>query len=181
MVFRLKKSVVLVGMMGAGKTAVGKALARQLGVEIRDSDVELARAANMSIPEIFARDGEDFFRQREAEVLARLLHGAPGILATGGGAYLLAKNRAIISQAAVALWLKADFDLLWARVRHKNTRPLLQVADPRQALRRLCEVREKSYRLAELVVSARADYSIGDMAGKVIDVLLVHDEILERR
>jgi shikimate kinase len=177
--YELKKSVVLVGMMGAGKTAVGTALARRIDVEFFDTDTELVRAANMSIPEIFHRDGEEFFRQREGEVLVRLLNSQPCILATGGGAFLLETNRAAIARQGVSLWLKADLELLWSRVRHKNTRPLLQVANPREKLHELCITREKSYCLADMVVCSRADYSIEDMTDAVMQTLLAYDEILE--
>ena len=116
---RLKKTVVLVGMMGAGKTAVGTALARDLSVPFRDSDEEIVRAANRSIAEIFERDGEAFFRARETEVLGRLLHGNPCVLSTGGGAFLAAVNRDLIRKAGVSVWLRVDIDLLWQRVRHR--------------------------------------------------------------
>ena len=120
---RLKKTVVLIGMMGAGKTAVGTALARYLVVPFLDSDDEIVSAANRSIAEIFERDGESFFRAREAEVLARLLRGTPCILSTGGGAFLAQGNRQMIHEAGVSVWLRADVELLWQRVRHKATRP----------------------------------------------------------
>ena len=102
---RLRKTVVMVGMMGAGKTAVGRALAARLGVPFLDSDHEIETAANMTIPEIFARDGEAFFRDREAQVIARLLDEERGVLSTGGGAFLRAENRAMISQRGVSVWL----------------------------------------------------------------------------
>jgi shikimate kinase len=104
---RLRKTVVLVGMMGAGKTAVGTALARLLAVPFLDSDEEIVRAANRSIAEIFERDGEPFFRARETEVLSRLLHGEPCVLSTGGGAFLAAVNRELIHQNGVSVWLRA--------------------------------------------------------------------------
>ncbi len=108
---QLRRSVVLIGMMGAGKTAVGTALARHLDVPFLDSDEEITRAARMTVAEIFARDGEPFFRARESEVLLRLLNGPPAILSTGGGAYLAAQNRQAISAHGVAVWLKADLEL----------------------------------------------------------------------
>ncbi len=181
MAYILKKTVAIVGMMGAGKTAVGTALARLIDVEFCDSDLEIIRAANMSIAEIFERDGEDFFRQREAEVLARLLDGTPGILSTGGGAFLSEVNQKTIGQQGTSVWLRADLELLWSRVRHKNTRPLLRTADPHETLRALCEVREKSYRMANITVDANPSYSIDAMASKVADALLLQPEILERR
>ncbi|MDR0808093.1 MAG: shikimate kinase, partial [Gemmobacter sp.] len=119
---RLRKTVVLVGMMGAGKTAVGTALARILAVPFCDSDEEIVKAAQCSIAEIFERDGEPFFRDRESEVIARLLRGRPCILSTGGGAFLSLRNRDLIAGTGISVWLRADLDLLWQRVRHKSTR-----------------------------------------------------------
>lgn len=176
---RLKKTVVMVGMMGAGKTAVGTALARALGVAFRDSDEEIVKAANRSIAEIFERDGEPFFRARETEVLARLLRGKPCILSTGGGAFLSEANRALIHQTGVAVWLRADLDLLWQRVRHKTTRPLLRTANPRETLRTLYEARVPFYSLADVVVDSAADLSVDDMAAKVVAALSARPDVLE--
>lgn len=178
--FKLKKTAVLVGMMGAGKTAVGTALAAQLGVPFRDSDAELVVAANHSIAEIFERDGEDFFRNRETEVITRLLDETPGILSTGGGAFLAQENRRIIADIGVSVWLRADIELLWARVRHKNTRPLLRTENPRATLEKLCAIREPSYSKAEISVTARPGYSIEEMANCVVDALLTRPDVLER-
>lgn len=177
---RLKKTVAMVGMMGAGKTAVGTAVARMLGVPFLDSDEEIVRAANRSIAEIFERDGEPFFRARESEVLARLLRGDPCILSTGGGAFLAQANREMISEVGVAVWLRADLDLLWNRVRHKTTRPLLRTANPRESLRTLYEARVPLYALADVVVDAAAQLSVDEMAGRVIDALLARPDVLEK-
>lgn len=174
---RLAKTVALVGMMGAGKTAVGTALARMLEVPLRDSDEEIVRAAQMTIPEIFARDGEPFFRAREAEVLARLVKGPPCIVSTGGGAYLSEANRRVISEHGVAVWLRADLELLWNRVRHKNTRPLLRTPNPRETLRELYEARQPVYALADLVVESDAKLSIDDMAQRVIAALKTRPDL----
>jgi shikimate kinase len=176
---RLKKTVVMVGMMGAGKTAVGTAVARALGVAFRDSDEEIVKAANRSIAEIFERDGEPFFRARETEVLGRLLRGEPCILSTGGGAFLSEANRGLIHQAGVAVWLRADLDLLWQRVRHKTTRPLLRTANPREALRALYEARVPFYSLADIVVDSAADLSVDEMAAKVVVALAARPDVLE--
>lgn len=176
---RLKKTIVLIGMMGAGKTAVGNALARMLGVDFLNSDDEIERAANMAVSDIFQRDGETFFRAREAEVLARLLAGAPCVLSTGGGAYLAEGNRAMIARKGVAVWLKADLDLLWQRVRHKTTRPLLRTADPRATLADLLKAREGIYAEAEITVEARPHYSVDEMAEKVVEALAARTDILE--
>lgn len=176
---RLKKTVVMVGMMGAGKTAVGTAVARSLAVPFRDSDEEIVKAANRSIAEIFERDGEGFFRARETEVLARLLRGAPCILSTGGGAFLSEVNRSLIHDAGIAVWLRVDLDLLWQRVRHKTTRPLLRTTNPRETLRQLYEARVPLYSKADVTVDSAADLSIDDMAAKVIAALKQRPDVLE--
>ena len=178
--YKLKKTVVLVGMMGAGKTAIGKALAARLGVPFLDSDAEIEKAANMTISEIFQRDGEQFFRARESEVIDRLLDGPAGILSTGGGAFLAEKNRRIVSQKGVSVWLDADLDLLWSRVKGKSTRPLLRTAHPYETLRTLFEARVPVYALADLRVTAHGDYSIDEMAGRVADALATRPDVLEK-
>ncbi|WP_227425985.1 shikimate kinase [Roseibaca sp. Y0-43] len=176
---KLHKTVVLVGMMGAGKTAIGKHVAQVLGVPFRDSDEEIVTAAQMSIAEIFARDGEAFFRDREAEVIARLLHGTPAILSVGGGAFLRAETRQRIHDDGVSVWLRADLDLLWSRVRTKNTRPLLQNDDPRGTLARLLAERTPYYEQADLVANADPGYSIADMARVVLEQLATRPDVLE--
>ncbi len=179
MAYLVKKTIVLVGMMGAGKTAVGQALARALSVPFLDSDDEIRRAANMEIAEIFARDGEAFFRDREAEVIARLLESERCVLSTGGGAFLSERNRQAVSRAGVSVWLDAPLDLLWERVRHKDTRPLLRTPDPRATLAALYEARVPVYALADLSVKARAEYSIARMAEEVIAALKTRPDVLE--
>ncbi|MEM6407927.1 MAG: shikimate kinase [Pseudomonadota bacterium] len=169
---RLTKPVVLVGMMGAGKSAVGLALSRLLEVEFLDSDEALVEAANMSIAEIFERDGEAFFRKRETEVIDRLLTGAPAIVSTGGGAFMAERNRALISAKGVSLWLKADLELLWNRVKHKTTRPLLQTDDARATLGEIFAARDPIYAQADLFVEAREAYSIEEMAQAVCTRLI---------
>ena len=177
---RLKKTVVMVGMMGAGKTAVGTALARVLAVDFLDSDEEIVRAADRSIAEIFDRDGEAFFRARESEVLGRLLRGTPCVLATGGGAFLAEANRRLIHEVGIAVWLRADLDLLWHRVRHKNTRPLLRTANPRDTLAALYQARVPLYQMADLVVESVADLSVDAMAQRVAASLLQRPDVLEK-
>lgn len=169
-------------MMGAGKTAVGKALANLLDAPFRDSDTAVEEAANMTIAEIFERDGEAFFRDREAEIVARLMNARPaGILSTGGGAFLNPATRDAISHAGVAVWLKADLDLLWERVRHKDTRPLLRTVEPRATLAKLMEDREPAYAHAGMTVEAEADLSIAQMASKVLSALEAErPDILEK-
>jgi len=176
---KLHKTVVLVGMMGAGKTAIGKHVAQMLGVPFRDSDEEIVAAAQMSIPEIFARDGEAFFRNREAEVIARLLQADPGILSVGGGAFLRADTRARIHDEGVSVWLRADLDLLWSRVRSKPTRLLLQTDDPRGTLARLLQERTPCYAQADLIADADPTYSIADMAQAVLQALATRPDVLE--
>lgn len=176
---KLKKTVVMVGMMGAGKTAVGRALAARLGAPFLDSDAEIETAANMSIPEIFARDGEPFFRLKERQVIARLLEDERGILSTGGGAFLSEENRKVISARGVAVWLKADLDVLWNRVRHRDTRPLLRTADPRATLTQLYQARVPLYALADLAVVSDGETSIEQMVDRVIAALKTRPDVLE--
>ncbi|GAA6181949.1 MULTISPECIES: shikimate kinase [unclassified Shimia] len=172
MTYELNKTVVLVGMMGAGKTAVGRALAAQLNVPFIDSDAEIEKAANMSIAEIFARDGEAFFREKESQVIARLLEDEQCILSTGGGAYLAESNRKAISERGVAVWLNADIELLWSRVKHKDTRPLLRTENPRATLEDIFASRVPLYSLADVSVDAESGLSIEEMAGRVADALM---------
>ncbi len=175
---RLKKTVVMIGMMGAGKTAVGTALAKVLGVPFLDSDDEIVAAANRSIAEIFERDGEPFFRARETEVLARLLRGTPCILSTGGGAFLLQGNRQLIHEAGISVWLRADIELLWQRVRHKTTRPLLRTSNPRETLVMLSAEREVYYSGADLVVDSAGDLTVDQMAHRVAQALATRSDVL---
>jgi len=177
--WHLRKTVVLVGMMGAGKTAVGRALAARLGVPFLDSDSEIETAAAMSIAEIFERDGEAFFRARESQVIERLLETQRGILSTGGGAFLSERNRETISQKGVAVWLNADLDLLWSRVKHKNTRPLLHTSNPYQTLKDIYDARVPFYRKADISVRSRPGYSIEAMTDQVIEALLTRPDVLE--
>ncbi len=176
---RLRRSVVLVGMMGSGKTAVGRALAARLAVPFLDSDQAIEEAAQASIAEIFARDGEPFFRLREAEVIARLLAGPPAVLATGGGAFMAERNRRAIAEKGVAVWLDADLATLWERVRHKDTRPLLRTPDPRGTLAGLLERRAPAYALAEVHVRSEQGFAIDDTAARVIAALAARPDVLE--
>ncbi len=177
--WKVKKTVVLVGMMGSGKTAVGKALAELLAVDFIDSDENIEKAAAMTVAEIFERDGEAFFRARETEVVDRLLNQHNGILSTGGGVFMQERNRDLIRKKGVSVWLDADLDLLWQRVRHKNTRPLLRTTNPYQTLSDLYTNRAPVYALADLTVKASADYSIDQMAGKVLEALKTRPDVLE--
>ncbi len=176
---RLKKTIVMVGMMGAGKTAVGRALAARLGVPFLDSDHEIETAANMTIPEIFARDGEAFFRKKESQVIARLLDEARGVLSTGGGAFLSEANRRMITERGVSVWLNADLDVLWSRVRHRDTRPLLMTPDPYATLRALYEARVPFYAQADLAVVSDAQTSVEGMVDRVLAALAARPDVLE--
>lgn len=176
----LKKSVVMVGMMGSGKTAVGTQLSRLLSVPFIDSDDAIVTAANRSIAEIFERDGEPFFRQKESQIIGRLLEGPSCVLSTGGGAFMSAENRAMIAAKGVSVWLRADVELLWQRVRHKTTRPLLRTANPRATLKEIYDIRVPIYALADLAVDSEADLSIDDMARRVLESLFTRPDVLER-
>jgi shikimate kinase len=175
----LRRPVVLVGMMGSGKTAVGKALSQRLDVPFRDSDAAIEEAAQATIAEIFARDGEAFFRDREAEVIARLLGMGPAVVSTGGGAFMAPRNRAAISAAGVSVWLDADLDTLWDRVRHKDSRPLLRTANPRQTLADLFAARVPVYRLADLAVRVEPGFSIEETTSRVLEVMATRPDVLE--
>ncbi|AKS45925.1 shikimate kinase [Octadecabacter temperatus] len=177
----LRRTVVLVGMMGSGKTAIGRELAYRLNVPYVDSDAEIEAAANATISEIFERSGEPFFRDREAEVIARLLQSEPCILSTGGGAYLAERNRAAISEQGVAVWLDAELELLWERVRHKDTRPLLRTADPKKTLSEIFEQRAPVYALADMRAEAKAEFSIYEMTDEVLQVLAARPDVLETK
>jgi shikimate kinase len=151
---KLDKTLVLVGMMGAGKTSVGRRLASVLGVPFRDADAEIELAAGCTINEIFERFGEPAFRTGERKVIARLLSEPPHVLATGGGAFMDPETRERIKESAVSIWLKAHVELLLERVLRKDTRPLLRNTDSRAALERLLEEREPIYAQADITVES---------------------------
>jgi shikimate kinase len=150
------RSIVLVGMMGVGKSSVGRRLAARLSIPFVDADSEIENAAKMTIPEIFARHGEAYFRSGEARVLARLLDSGPQVLATGGGAFMNEDTRALIKLKGVSIWLHADLDVLLRRTsKRRSDRPLLQTEDPTATLRALLAEREPTYALADLTVQSR--------------------------
>jgi shikimate kinase len=151
---KLEKTLVLVGMMGAGKTSVGRRLASTLGVPFRDADVEIEAAAGCTINEIFERFGEPAFRSGERKVIARLLSDPPHVLAAGGGAFIDAETRERIKERAVSIWLRAPLELLIQRVLRKDTRPLLRNTDSRATLERLLRDREPIYSQADIVVES---------------------------
>jgi shikimate kinase len=147
---KLSKSLVLIGMPGAGKSSVGKKLAKRLGVPFADSDAKIEEAAGMRVEEIFARLGEPAFREGERRVIARLLEGPPCVLSTGGGAFMDETTRALIREKGISVWLRADFDILLERVMRNTNRPLLQKKDPAAALRELQDKREPVYATADV-------------------------------
>ena len=149
------RSVVLVGMMGAGKSTIGRRLSARLQLPFLDADTEIEAAAGMSIPDIFETHGEPHFRDGEARVIARLLDGGPAVIATGGGAFMREETRRRIGAKAVSIWLKADADIIMKRVKRRADRPLLQTADPAATVGRLIEEREPVYRRADLTIWSR--------------------------
>ena len=151
---QLKRTVALVGMMGAGKSSVGRRLATKLGVPFRDADSEVEAAAGCTISEIFERFGEADFRDGERRVIGRLLAEPPHILVTGGGAFIDPRTRAEIKSHAVSIWLRASVELLVTRVQRRDTRPLLREGDPREILTRLLAQREPIYAEADLLLDS---------------------------
>ncbi|WP_024509521.1 shikimate kinase [Bradyrhizobium sp. ARR65] len=147
--------IVLVGMMGAGKSTIGRRLAARLQLPFVDADTEIEAAAGMSIPEIFEAHGEPHFRDGEARVIARLLEGGPAVLATGGGSFMREETRRRVSDKAVSIWLKADAEVIMRRVRRRADRPLLQTADPEATVTRLISEREPVYQYADLTIASR--------------------------
>ena len=149
------RSLALVGMMGAGKTVIGRRLAARLGIDFIDTDHEIEAAASLTVPEIFERHGEPYFRDRECRVVARLIGAGPRVVATGGGAFIHAATRAAVRAGAVSIWLQADFDVLMRRVRKRSNRPLLKTPDPEGTMRRLIADRYPIYAEADVTVVSR--------------------------
>lgn len=164
------RSIVLVGMMGAGKSSVGRKLAARLALPFVDADNEIEAAAGMSIPDIFETRGEAEFRAGEARVIARLLDAGPQVLATGGGAFMNADTRAAIRAKGVSVWLRADFDVLMKRLKRRNDRPLLKTDDPAATLRRLIEQRYPVYADVDLTIESR-DVPHDVIVDEIIDAL----------
>jgi shikimate kinase len=167
------RPVVLVGMMGAGKTTIGRRIAPRLGLPFFDADQEIEKAAGMSVSDLFAAHGEQSFREGEARVIRRLLEGPPHVLATGGGAVTHPETRALIAERAVSIWIKADIDTIVRRATRRNTRPLLQTGDPRETVERLIRQREPYYAAADIHVESQAGPH-----GATVDLIM---EALEKR
>ncbi len=149
------RSIVLVGMMGAGKSSIGRRLASDLNLPFVDADTEIESAAGMSIPEIFEAHGEPYFRSGEARVIARLLESGPQVLASGGGAFINPQTRELIRTRGISVWLKADLDVLLRRIKRRSDRPLLKTDDPERTLQRLIEERYPIYAEADVTIHSR--------------------------
>ena len=150
-----KRNLVFVGLMGAGKSAIGRLTASALGIPFVDSDHEIERVSRMTISELFAAYGEDEFRALEARVIKRLLNSGPRVVSTGGGAYINERTRRHIKRSGLSLWLNADLDVLWERVNKRDTRPLLKTENPKQTLENLMKARYPIYAEADLSVVSR--------------------------
>lgn len=173
-----KRSLVLIGLMGCGKSAIGRRLANKLSLPFVDADEEIERVAGMSISDIFAKYGEAHFRDREAKVIARLLGNGPQVLATGGGAFMNEATRQAVAANGISVWLRADLRVLMRRVSRRNTRPLLQTDDPEGVMRQLMSQRYPVYAVADVIVESR-DVPHDVIVGEIIAALLA-SERLER-
>lgn len=149
------RTIALVGMMGAGKTTIGRRLAPKLGFEFFDADVEIEKAAGMSVSDLFRMHGEQSFREGEAKVIARLLEGPPIVLATGGGALVTPETRELIKNKALSVWIQADIDMIVRRATKRGTRPLLQTGDPYETIERLMNERREYYAAADIHVESQ--------------------------
>lgn len=168
-----KRSIVFIGLMGAGKTAIGRKVAATLGLPFLDSDQEIEAVSRMTIPELFERYGEPEFRALEQRVIARVLEHGPQVLSTGGGAFMNAQTREFIGEQGVSVWLKADLDVLMDRVSKKQNRPLLKNADPRGVMQRLMAERYPVYGTADVTVPTREEKK-EIISAEVINGLMTH-------
>jgi shikimate kinase len=168
-----KDTIVMVGLMGAGKTSIGRRLAARVGLPFVDADEEIEAAAGSSIEDIFERLGEASFRDGERRVIARLLDGPPIVLATGGGAFMDPQTRERIAAKAISVWLRADLDTLVRRTSRRNDRPLLKDGDPREILARLMDRRYPIYQQADIVVDS-VDAPADETVQNVLDALTAH-------
>lgn len=173
------RSLVMIGLMGCGKSAIGRRLANRLSMPFVDADEEIEKVAGMSISDIFAEYGEAHFRDREAKVIERLLGGGPQVLATGGGAFMNADTRAAIAAKGVSVWLRAELPVLMRRVMKRNTRPLLKTADPEAVMRQLMEARYPVYAAADVIVESR-DVPHEVIVGEIIEALLARERLDQR-
>lgn len=173
---KLNRSIVLVGLMGAGKTSVGRKLSTLLGVQFCDSDDEVEAAANMKIPEIFKSFGQDEFRRLERAVIARLLMSEPLVLSTGGGAFIQHDVRNEIAKDSVSVWLSADPEVLWGRVADKPGRPLLDAPNPYETLVELAKKRDPVYQQADVTVRSDRNDTLEDVAKSIIRALVARDD-----
>ena len=171
----LTRPVVLIGLMGAGKSSVGRRLANALNVSFADSDTEVELAAGRSVPEIFQDLGEPAFRDGERRVIARLLAEVPGVLATGGGSFINEDTRALIMKNGISVWIDADLDTLWARVKSRPGRPLLETADPKATLAQLLQDRSPVYAMAELTVRSEPDQPHDAVVNRILAALMPSD------
>jgi len=170
----LTKTITLIGLMGAGKTTIGSVLAKKLEVDFIDSDRVIEEKAGVSIPEIFKRDGEEFFRKVESKTITDILNtGKPCVLATGGGAFMNEQTRAAIKEHSVCIWLKASLDILYERVQASNTRPLLNNVDKREMLKKLIEERYPLYETADIVIDT-------DVNSRTIITDNIYNELKEK-
>ena len=165
-----ERSIVLIGLMGAGKTAIGRRLARQLDLAFVDADTEIERAAGKSISDIFADHGENHFRDGERKVISRLLDGGPQVLATGGGAYMNEQTRKTIAKQGISIWLKAELKILLERVRRRDHRPLLKTGVPKEVMKRLMDERYPVYESADITAVSR-DVPHDVIIGEIMDAL----------
>lgn len=164
------RHLVFVGLMGAGKSVIGRMVAQQMGLPFIDTDAEIERVSRMSIPELFASYGEAEFRSLETRVIERLLKGAPRIISTGGGAFINERTRAAIEAGGVSIWLRAELDVLWERVSKRDNRPLLKTENPKQTLENLMNHRYPIYAQADLTVESR-DVRKEIVAGAVLSAI----------
>ena len=168
-----KNKIVLVGLMGAGKTSIGRRLAVRLGLPFSDADDEIEKAADSSIEDIFERLGEENFREGERRVITRLLDGPPIVLATGGGAFMDPETRKVISENGVSIWLRSDLDTLVKRTSKRKNRPLLKYKNHREVLKQLIEVRYPIYQLADIIINS-LDVSAEETLHQVVKSLDAH-------
>jgi shikimate kinase len=181
------RSVVLVGMMGAGKSSIGRRLAGRLGIPFADADNEIESAHRMTIPDIFSTYGEAYFRSGESRVIARLLESGPQVLATGGGAFMNADTRSAIGAHGVSVWLKAELDVLMRRIKRRQDRPLLKTGDPGETLRTLMAERYPVYAQADITIHSRevphekiVDEIVGALAARLAPRVDAPDAVADR-